>query len=628
MLQDIRDNSQGLIAKVIVGFIVAIFALWGVDSIIGGFVRTPPVAEVNGEEINELQLQASTQNLVLSIGAGAENLDQTLIEQLALNQLIEELVLRQSAANAGLAVSDLRLDRAIVETPSFQINGQFDPEFAVRTMASQGYTIPAYRAALADRIQTAQLANAFSGSNFATEAELERLAGLSSQSRDFRYLSITMGTRTLGTAIPDEEIEAYYNDNSEQFTEPEKVSVQYVMLDKNVIAQEIEVSEEDLLALYEEERNNFEGAAEKRASHILFEVAGDVSEEDALALAENARQRLDGGETFEDLALELSDDTVSAEEGGDIGFSDGSAFPVAIEDALEVLQLNEVSGPVVTEFGVHLVKLTQDAENVFAPFEEVRDRLERESKSSEVDLIYGERLADLSNLAFETPDLADISEQMDLAILGGEPFGRGGGSGVFANQAVIEAAFSDEVLLEGNNSDVIELNDSQSVVLRVEEFIEAALIPLEEVSAEIAVILRTDMERDAVRDLGNQVLNRLEAGEDISTLLEQEGLEWIEANGTQRGTNTVNREIMAQAFSMPRPEDDPVIENLILSNGTFAIIELTAVNAGSMDSLSEEEQLAMEETILLDLGEADFQAYLSYLRETADIQARNPEQAF
>ncbi|MCH1599333.1 MAG: SurA N-terminal domain-containing protein, partial [Pseudomonadales bacterium] len=396
MLQDLRENSQGVIAKVIIGFIVAIFALTGVEWLIGGFISSPPVAEINGEEITEAQLQFNTQNLLASLG-GAD-IDQELLEQIALNQLIEETVLKQSADRAGMIVSSDRVDRAIIENPSFQINGVFDSDLAVRTMASQGYNIPLYRQALSQSMLLGQIANAYSASNFITDSELESIAELTQQTRDFRYVSVTMGTRTLGNAISQEEIQRYYDENPAEFTQEESVNVNYVVLDRNVIADEIQVDEAEIRAQYDAQRADFEGSSEKRASHILFEVGGTMDEAAAMDLAATARQRLLDGEDFGAVALELSSDTVSAEEGGDIGYTDGSAFPQPIEAALETLALNEISEPVVTEFGVHLVKLTEDAENVYQAFEEISDRIERELKSAEVDLLFAERIEDMSNL--------------------------------------------------------------------------------------------------------------------------------------------------------------------------------------------------------------------------------------
>jgi len=623
MLQNIRDNSQGVIAKVIIGFIVAIFALFGVDSIVNGFITSPPVAEINGEEITEAQLQVNTQNLLNSIGGSADSLDQGLLEQIALSQILEEVLLRQSAEKSAMAVSNDRIDRSIIENPNFQIDGAFNGDLAVRTMASQGFSIPIYRESLQQQMLLSQLANAYSSSAFVTNSELERIAGLSAQTRDFRYLSIPLGTRTLGMPISDAEIESYFNENQQNFTQPETVSVSYVMLDKSVISSAIELDEGAVEAQYETERSAFEGSAEKRASHILFEVGSDLSEDQAMEMATTAKQLIDAGEKFETVALEMSTDIVSAEEGGDIGYTDGSSFPVAIEEALEVLSIDQVSGPVVSDFGVHIVKLTEDSVNVFQSFEEIAERIERELKSSEVELTYSERLGDLSNLAFETGNLETISEELEMDVLTSSAFGRMGGIGIFSNQALIAAAFSDEVLLGNNNSEVIELSPSQAVVLNVTLFNEAAVLPLEEVEPEIAVIIRTQMERDAVQNLNEQLLTSIENDEPVEQLLVDNQIEWLSEEGVGRAAISVNREILAQVFSMSLVNTDtPVYGNLILTNDTAVIVELTSINVGSIDSLAQTDRENMVSSMISDLGNSDFQAYMTNLQENADIESQ------
>ena len=622
MLQDIRDNSQGVIAKVIIGFIVAIFALFGVDSIMNGFITSPPVAEINGEEVSEAQLQANTQNLLNSIGGSADSLDQGLLEQIALGQIVEEVLLRQSAQASNMSVSSNRVDRSIIENPNFQINGVFDPDLAIRTMASQGFSTPIYRDTLQQQMLLSQLANAYSSSAFVTDSELERIAGLAAQTRDFRYLSIPLGTRTLGTAISDAQIKSYYTENPQDFTQPETVSVSYVLLDKNIISNEIELDEGVIEAQYETERSAFEGAAEKRASHILFEVGGDLSEEQALEMAATAKQRIDAGEDFGAVALDVSTDTVSAEDGGDIGYTDGTAFPVALEEVLEILSVDEVSGPVISDFGVHIVMLTEDSENVFQSFEEVADRIERQLKSSEVELIYAQRLGDLSNLAFETGNLETISEELGLDVLISGTFGRTGGSGIFSNQALIAAAFSEEVLLEGNNSEVVELSLSQAVVLNVLLFNEAAVLPIEEVEPEIAVIIRTQMEREAVQALNDQLLTNIENDELVDQLLADNEIEWLTEEGTSRGAATVNREILAKVFSMSLADSDTsTYDNLTLTNDTAVIIELNSINAGSIATLPQIDRENIVSGMVADLGNSDFQAYMSNLQENADIES-------
>ncbi|MDP5003965.1 MAG: SurA N-terminal domain-containing protein, partial [OM182 bacterium] len=302
MLQDIRDNSQGVIAKVIIGLIVAIFVLFGAESIIGGLTRAPGIAEVNGEEISDFQLQQGVQELINSIGGSAEGIDQSLLEQIAINQIVEETLLRQAAQAAALGISAERIDRAIIDNPNFQVGGRFDPEFAVRTMNSQGFSIQSYKDALSRQMLLSQVVNAYSSSGFATESELQTLASLSAQTRDFRYLTIPPGTRTLGTPITGDEIAAYYESNQTRFVRPESVTVDYVVLDKASLADAIELEEGAVQAQYEIERSSFEGSAEKRASHILFETGSTLSVDQAMEAATAAIERLNLGESFESLA--------------------------------------------------------------------------------------------------------------------------------------------------------------------------------------------------------------------------------------------------------------------------------------------------------------------------------------
>ena len=625
MLQDIREKSLGIIGKVIIGLIIAVFALFGVESIIGGFTQPPSAASVNGEEITQFQLDQNIQNLMASIGGDLNGIDSSFLESIALNQLVEETLLRQNAINKSMAISPSQIDRNILATESFQINGVFNSDLAVRTMATQGLTAPMYRQSLEQRMLMSQLASAYTGSSFITDVELERFAKLSTQTRDFRYLSVTMGTRTLGTPVRDDEITAYYNNNSEQFAEEESLIIEYVLLDKSTIFAELETDVAELRQQYELERSEFEGSSEKRASHILFEVGNANSEDVAIELAADTKSRIDAGEEFSDLAMELSIDAVSAEEGGDIGFTDGTAFPVEIEEALNLLELNEVSSPVISEFGVHLVKLTQAEDNSFPDFEEARDRIERELTNSEVERLYSERLQDLANLAFETGDLLTIEEQLALDIRETEPTPRSGGTGIFSNLELVNAAYSDEVLLDGNNSDVVELSDSQSAVVRALTYREASVLPLEEVEAEIAVILRTEMERNSVQELGSELVSALEENLPIDELLAENDLQWIEELEVERNSFAVNREIVNEVFSLPVPDSELNRSDITLSNGTFVVIELTQVNEGSVDAIPEEQVTTLIESVKTDLGNNDFQAYMSSLRESSDIQISTNE---
>lgn len=619
MLQTIRDNSQGVIAKVIIGFIIGVFALFGAESIVGGFLQGNEVASVNGEDITEQELSVSIQNVMASIGSNLDTIDEELIRDVALNQLIEDKLLMQAAQDAGMIVSADSLDREIIRNPQFQINGQFDNDLARRTMASQGFTPQTYRQALADRMILGQLANAYAASDFVTESDLERIAALQTQTRDFRYLTIPLGTRTVGEEISEADLQSYYDNNQAMFTVPEQVTVDYVELDKDAIFDEIQIDESEIRAQYEEEVGQAEADIEKRVSHILFDVS--AGEDTAVAEAQAVKDRIDAGESFEDLAAEVSVDTASGEMGGDIGYTDGTVFPDAVESALVSMEVGEVSAPVVSEFGVHLIKLTElDAADVVT-FEESAERIERELKQTEVDNVYFSRLETLANLAFETFDLQSISDELGLEIQSSNAFGRNGGSSIVtSDQRVIDAAFSDEVLNQDLNSDAIELSDTHAVVIHLKEHLPEQVQAFDEVRSEIAVTLRRERERERTAEVGREILAALEAGEDVSDRVAAEGAEWVERLNVQRNQFDLNTEIAENAFAMTEPASSAVNrEGFSLTNGAYSIIELTAVNPGSLSDLSEEQQGQLEGMLLESRGRDVFDALLAQLQQDGDI---------
>jgi len=621
MLQTIRDNSQGIIAKVIIGFIIGVFALFGAESIVGGFLGGNNVASVNGEDITEQELAISIQNLMASIGANIQDFDEELLREIALGQLIEDKLLMQAARDSGMVISEDSLDREILRTPQFQLGGVFDNDLARRTMAAQGFTPQAYRATLAERMTMGQLANAYAATAFVTDADIARIAELQTQTRDFRFVSVPLGNRTLGQAIAPEDIQAYYDNNAEEFTTEEQVSLQYVVLDKNAIFDEVTVDAGQVRAQYETERSEAVSSVERRASHILFDLGSD-DEATVIGRAADVRARIEAGEDFGDLAREFSVDDVSADDDGDIGYTDGSVFPAEMEKALAALEVGDVSAPVVSEFGVHLLKLTEYDVQEYPEFEEVSDRIERTLKQTEVDQLYFSRLETLANLAFETFDLVSINEELGLEIQQTEFFGRNGGtSAVASDPNVISTAFSADILEDELNSDVIELSENRVAVIHLAEYRPAEVQPLDDVRAEIAVNLRRQMEQDMAREVGESILTALRSGESVEDLLGAESLVWNERSGVQRGQFDMNTEIVGNVFSMSAPESGSVnIEGFGLNNGAYVVIELQAVNPGSVEQLDEGQREQLVAAIMESRGRSTFDGLLANLQNSARIR--------
>ena len=624
MLQSIRNNTQGFLAKLFIGFIIFVFAIFGLESIVGTFINSTSTVSVNGVDIDEFAIeneaQRITQDLLSSLGANIDfnDIDTSQFREQAINNLVERELMIQEAQQNGLILSAAMLDREIAETPEFQVNGQFSMERARALLTSFGLTPASYQAALLRDSQLNQLLSSYSTSSFVTPMEMEVLSRINKEKRNFRHVRISAASLTQNQEITETEVQEYYDNNTDQFMQDERVSIQYIVLDRNELLDEVEISEEDILAQYNTEIADLAASVERRASHILLQAsAAEIA--DAQALAAELKTRIDNGESFADLAAEYSDDTGSAQFGGDVGYTTGETFVEPFENALSQLSLNEVSGPVRTQFGIHLIKLTDITESDIPTLEESRERIERELQEQSVADIYLSRAEEMGNLAFESLDLEQPAEALGLTIQNSELFDRSGGVGVTANPNVINAAFGPEVL-EGLNSEIITLDDSRSAIIHLQEYREAEIRPLAEVSGEIEALLRREKAETQTASLGETFLNSLRNGQNITNLLSVQGLEWQNGQNLTRNNSGMEQEIIQMIFAMPKPaEGETVVDGQQLRNGDYILVELQEVIPGTVEELTEGERLAMETYIQQQEAVADFNAVLANIQAGADI---------
>ena len=623
MLQNIRNNTQGLIAKIFVGFIVFVFAIFGLDSIVGTIVNINSTVSVNGVAIDELAIESEsqriTQDLLSSLGAQIDisSIDTTQFREQAINNLVERELLLQTAIENGMLISSSTLDRQIAQTPDFQVNGVFSNERARALLASFGLTPASYRASLQQQGLLNQMLDAYSTSSFATQAEMENLARINEEKRNFRYIRISAADLAQTQVITEEELSQYYDANSALFMQGERVSLEYLELNKNDLLAEVEITEEQIQAQYAAELSTLQAQTERRASHILLQAGDELDE--AFAQAQELKNRIDNGESFEDLAAEFSIDGGSAQFGGDVGYTTGETFAEEFEAALSQLELNEVSDPVRTQFGVHLIKLTEITENEGPSLEESRERIERELQDQAVEDIYIARAEELNNLSFESIDLQEPANILELDIQTTELFDSAGGIGIASNADVIAAAFGADVQ-EGLNSELIALDESRSVVIRLLESREPELKTLAEVRGEIESTLRRQKAEEQAASLGETYLNNLNNGQNIDNLLAVQGLEWNRGQNLSRTSPGLEPEIRQLVFSMSKPEGDPLIQGQQLASGDYIIAELQEVIPGSLEEMSEENRLALQNYLMQLTANSDFTAYMTGFEADADIE--------
>ena len=378
MLQDIRRSTKGTAAKIVVGLIVVSFSIFGIESILLGGSGSG-IAEVNGEDISsqELQQSVNTQKRRL-IAMMGDNIDPTVLDDQrlsarALEALINRKLLMQAANGMNLAVSEREIGAAIGSMDQFQMDGAFSPEVYKSVLSSAGYTPNYFKQSLRDDMLLNQLRSGLAGSEFATPSELALNARVISEQRDVRYFTIPLEKFAAVSSISEADIETYYNANQSGFRTRESVDLDYIELGVDDFRQPVE--ESAILEAYELAQQDFQVRTENRVSHILFETAADEAQFSVQQRLAGAQAQLAAGAEFAAVARELSDDTGSANNGGDLGYSTGDAFPEEMELAIAELEVNAVSAPVQTDAGTHLIIVTERRDGKVASLEDMRDQL-------------------------------------------------------------------------------------------------------------------------------------------------------------------------------------------------------------------------------------------------------------
>ena len=623
MLQNIRDNSQGWIAKTIIGIIVALLALTGVDAIFTSTSNSQNAADVNGEKITSAELSQAVEmqrrQLLQQLGRDfdASLLDEKLLREAALNGLVERTLLLDSAKDAKFAFSQQALDQLILKTPEFLVDGQFNAERFDQVIRQLGYSRLQFRQMLEQEMLIGQLRAGLANSGFVTDAQVQAFAALEKQTRDFATLTLKADLDAV--TLSDDDIKAYYEAQAGEFMSPEQVVLEYVELKKDAFFDQVEVTDEALQSAYQSEIANL--AEQRRAAHILVEVNDKLNDEQAQAKLVAVQKRLEQGEDFAALAKEVSDDSGSAGEGGDLGFAGPGVYDPAFEEALYALDENAVSAPVRSEFGWHLIKLLGVQAPEVPSLASLEEKLKRDLKARQVEQRFVEVSKDLEDAAFEASDLAQPAQELGLEVKTTEAFGRQGGTeGLTANRQVIQAAFSDEVLEDGSNSSVIELDPNTVVVVRVKEHNKPKQLPLEQVADSIRAQLTKVRASEAVKAKAEEQLAALRDGQTPVTQADaKQGWNVVEAaTRSQEGIEPV---VLQALFRMPKPEatDKPTFSGISLSNGDFVIIRLNGVSQPEQ-TLSEEDKAMYSRFLASRVGQQDFAAFRKQLEDTADIE--------
>lgn len=631
VLQTIREKITGIVAFVILGILVIPFAFVGINSYFTS-AGDNVVARVNDQDITQSEFTESYTNYrrrmqsIMGASFDPERFESLVEKRQHLNALIDEELLKQSVKGIGLGVDDARLAEAIRDIPAFQLDGQFNAEVYQARLTSQGLSVKQFEREMREQMVVSQLPASILSSSIVTRSELTDYVKLQDQKRDFLTVLIEPVTAEDDPQPSAEEILAFYEQNQGDYQSEEMVKIEYLELDMVNTDSGSEPDDEFLRNRFEQQKGRFISPEQRLVSHILIEVAANADEatrQTALQKAEDLARRAAAGEDFAELARANSDDIGSSPMGGDLGWMEPGVMSDSFEEAMYALSLADpVSAPVQTGFGFHVIQLREIQPASGMSFEEARAVLVQEYQAEEAEKEYLDKADRLVDLIYEDPTTLDSAAlDLGLEVKTAGPFSRAGGEGIAANPDVVATAFSDMVLVQGSVSDPLELEENHMVMIRLLEHMPAAVLPLEEVRADVVERVLAKQALEAAREKAQSLLSELQSSAlTLDELAAQAGLEVIPTTGAVRRNFVPDRAVVLEVFKLPPPEAGQTRAAVVEASNGYALVVLENVEEGSMDVNAGQSEEQYRRQIANAAASIEARGFMAQLRDSARVE--------
>lgn len=617
-------NRKKRVVQVIMGLAVLPFLFWGVESYRdkGG---EGYVAIVDGEEIPrreyEQALRDHHERMRAMLGANFDSamLNTFEVRNSVLERLIQQRLLHREAVHNGFIVLDSELVKTIRDIPAFQRDNKFSKQQYEELLRNQGLTPVMFESRVRQELLLQQLLDGYSENAFAPKMVAERVQYLSEVQREISQLQINPEQFLLQVIPAEADITAYYEKHKADFNLPERARIEYLVLSLDAVAKNETVSDEAVNTYFAEHQDEFGQSEERRASHILISVSPDASDEEkqkardkAEGILEQVRQ---SPERFAEITKENSDDPGSAAQGGDLGFFGRGVMVKSFEDKIFSMQLDEISDIVETDFGFHVIKLTAIKEKKTPGLEEVREQIEKKLKIEMVGSVFGEIAEDFSNVVYEQGDnLQAAAEKFELPIQTSDWITRSAAEPtILANEKLLSAIFSEDVILNQRNTGAIEVKPDTFVSARILEHKPATAQSLMVVRDQIVEKLKKEMAEAIAVEEGKTKLARLQAGEDVDdTWSDAKQISYMQSQGLDHET--------LRAIFRAETNNLPVYTGTANPNGGFNLIRISKViepestDTANLDNFTKQlQQMITQE---------EMSSYLAALRQRYDVKIK------
>lgn len=627
MLQSIRDRLTGPFVWLIVGIIVVPFAFFGIETLRSGG-GDPTVVKVGDQKITQSQFRAGYEQRLQQLQRlMGESFRQDLIDnerfrQGVLDDMVQESLMRQHVRDAGYRASDALLFETLRSIPAFQDDGAFSTELYRSRLATQGYTPARFEQQLRDSLVMEQLRQGVLDSALVVPTAAAQAYRLGQQQRWLAYATFSAARYLPQVSVDAAQVQARYEEQKARFMSDERIKIAYVELSLDALPEAPKPDPEVLRVIYEADKaTRFSTIEERKARHILvnFGADKDRAKKKIEALADTVAK----GADFSSLAGSQSDDPGSKGKGGDLGWVRRGQMLETFEKALFGLKKGEVSGPVETEFGWHLIRLEDVREATTRPFEEpgVQAELLKIYRQRDAERRFQEQSEKLEQVAFESAAALDpAAEAIGAKVQVSDWVTRQTGAGIAGLPTVREAAFSEDVL-GGENSRPVQAGPNRIVVLRKQEHEPARQKALDEVAGTIREELRAEAARARAEAAAEEAMKAMNEGASLEQVAGRAGAELKAPGLVTRSAEGVDPRVIDALFKLPRPEPGKAsTAKLVLPGGDAVLLATTAIQDADWTTAAEADRSREVGQLREALAGAEFDAYRAELEREIEVK--------
>ena len=623
MLETIREKFTGWIAALIIGAISIALVIS-----FGNMNQTPleqdVVITVNDREITLVDYREEYTNQLLQFQEVfgdeiPESLEFT-IQESATENLIMKTLLNDYVDAQGYRVSPEYVAELITTNPNFQLGEGFNRENYQAILSSQGVSQSKYENDLRIELQINQLRRGLIESSFITPSEFRRFVELQMEERDGQYLLIPSSKFTDQVSLDKEVVSTFYTENITSFMTEEEIDVEFLSIDTEEIAQSIEFSPLDVEQYYKENIERFRSNEERKSSHILISFDDEVIEDAAQEQSKDILLRIKGGESFEELAQEFSDDSGSATNGGDLGWAEPGLFVSEFDQVLYALEIGEISDPVKTQFGYHIIRLDDVKEGRKKEFAEIEEELTEEySQLLAEDRLYdlAEQLDDLALQAYN--ELDTVADRLALELNQISAITKNGSTFLNQQPELIDILFSSSSIEQSENTPVYEFNNS-IVVARVVNHRLPETKNFSEVEDEIVNLLTAQNSIEIANETAAQMLGLLSSGKTMTELSDLYQLELKEFNELKRNDDALPGAVTDAVFATLTNKIDSNHYSTIATGEEVYVFEVLQLNSGKLDNYNDQERDSGKIALAEQLGTYELASLTKELRENAEVE--------